>query len=66
MPCYSDAFKATILFRHESTSCSSNRFDGSYAPPNPAPLAAAGVRGGLYNACLRQEKKHSIATLFLA
>jgi hypothetical protein len=46
MPCYSDAFKATILFRHESTSCSSNRFDGSYAPPNPAPLAAAGVRGG--------------------
>ena len=23
-----------------------NRFDGGYAPPNPAPLAAAGVRGG--------------------
>ena len=24
-----------------------NRFDGGYAPPNPAPLAAAGVRGEL-------------------
>lgn len=24
---------------------SGNRFDGGYAPPNPAPLAAAGVRG---------------------
>jgi hypothetical protein len=24
-----------------------NRFDGGYAPPNPAPLAAAGVRGKL-------------------
>ena len=22
-----------------------NRFDGGYAPPNPAPLAAAGVGG---------------------
>jgi hypothetical protein len=22
-----------------------NWFDGGYAPPNPAPLAAAGVRG---------------------
>jgi len=22
-----------------------NQFDGGYAPPNPAPLAAAGVRG---------------------
>ena len=25
-----------------------NRFDGGYAPPNPAPLAAAGVRGELW------------------
>ena len=24
-----------------------NRFDGGFAPPNPAPLAAAGVRGEL-------------------
>ena len=24
-----------------------DQFDGGYAPPNPAPLAAAGVRGEL-------------------
>jgi hypothetical protein len=31
-----------------ATGSSRNRFDGGCAPPNPAPLAAAGVRGELW------------------
>jgi hypothetical protein len=36
-----------------------NRFDGGCAPPNPAPLAAAGVRGELSNATRWQTKKQN-------
>ena len=38
-----------------------NQFDGGCAPPNPAPLAAAGVRGELINATTwrtKQKPKH--------
>jgi hypothetical protein len=35
-------------------------------PQTPHRLPRQAFGGGLYNACLRQEKKHSIATLFLA
>jgi hypothetical protein len=38
-----------------------NQFDGGCAPPNPAPLAAAGVRGELINATRwRTNKKQNI------
>jgi putative transposase len=37
-----------------------NRFDGGCAPPNPAPLAAAGVRGEPTNATRWQTKKNKI------
>jgi hypothetical protein len=35
-----------------------NQFDGGCAPPNPAPLAAAGVRGELINATRWQTNKN--------
>jgi putative transposase len=34
-------YQTPAEYAHEAT----NRVDGGYAPPNPAPLAAAGVRG---------------------
>ena len=36
------ALQFAIIFGEHFTA---NRLDGGYAPPNPAPLAAAGVRG---------------------
>jgi transposase InsO family protein len=47
---------------------SSNRSDGGCAPPNPAPLAAAGVRGDQGEAPVRQintnqQTKHQLAEL---
>ena len=42
-----ERFNLPIL-RRENEPTKTNRFDGSCAPPNPAPLAAAGVRGELH------------------
>jgi putative transposase len=46
------ALQFAIMFGERFTG---NRFDGGYAPPNPAPLTAAGVRGELSAAATCQE-----------
>jgi len=43
-----------------------DQFDGGYAPPNPAPLAAAGVRGELdYDLPAAGESEQKAKTLKL-
>ena len=55
-----EPFNPSIL-RHENEPTKTNHFDGGCAPPNPAPLAAAGARGELpvWLACGKRRKNNT-------